>query len=134
MPSAASSAERVSGGVRRSVRSPALPITSPCSSAASTTGPAGRSSSTASSRPRPRTSPNCASASVRNADVERTCASSASSIVSTTAHAAAHVTGFPPKVEAWSPGSSPVGASSATSSAPIGRPLASPFASVTASA
>ena len=29
----------VSGGVSRSVRSPALPITSPCSSAASTTGP-----------------------------------------------------------------------------------------------
>ena len=55
--------------------------TSPCSSARSTTGPAGRSSSTASSSPRPRTSPNCASAVRRNAEVARTCASRSSSIV-----------------------------------------------------
>ncbi len=51
----------------------------------------------------------------------------------TTAHAAAQATGLPPNVEAWSPGTKPVGASSETSSAPIGRPFASPFASVTAS-
>ena len=63
MPSAASSAISVSGGVRRSVCSPALPITSPCASAASTTGAAGRSSSTASRSPSPRTSPNAASPS-----------------------------------------------------------------------
>ena len=54
-------------------------------------------------------------------------------MASTTAHAAAHATGLPPKVEAWSPGSKPVGALSETSSAPIGSPLARPFASVTAS-
>ena len=42
-------------------------------------------------------------------------------------------TGLPPKVEAWSPGTKPVGAPSETSSAPIGRPFARPFASVTAS-
>ncbi len=73
MPSVASSWLSVSGGVSRSVRSPALPITSPCASAASTTGAAGRSSSTASSRPSPRTAPNgakpVASCSERRADV-----------------------------------------------------------------
>ena len=63
----------------------------------------------------------------------RTFVSSSSSTVSTTAHAAAHATGLPPNVLAWSPGSNATGSSSATSSAPIGKPLASPFASVTAS-
>ncbi len=53
--------------------------------------------------------------------------------MSTTAQAAAHETGLPPKVDAWSPGSNAVGASCPTSSAPIGNPFASPFASVSAS-
>ena len=69
----------------------------------------------------------------KRAPISRTCASRSSSIASTTAQAAAHDTGLPPKVEAWSPGTKPVGAASETSSAPIGRPFASPFASVTAS-
>ena len=70
-------------------------------------------------------------AASKRSPIARTWASSSSSIVSTTAQAAAQATGLPPKVEAWSPGTKPVGASSATSSAPIGSPFASPFASVT---
>ena len=45
-------------------------------------------------------------------------------MVSTTAQAAAHETGLPPKVEAWSPGTKPVGAASETRSAPIGERFA----------
>ena len=42
----------------------------------------------------------------------RTPSSSSSSIISTTAHAAAHDTGFPPKVEPWSPGANEPAAAS----------------------
>ena len=52
------------------------------------------------------------SAARNRADTSRTWASSSSSTAATTAHAAAQATGLPPKVEAWSPGTKPVGASS----------------------
>ena len=103
--SVASSVVSVSGGVSRSVCSPALPITRPCSSAASTTGRGGpveldgeqQAERRAPRRTRRGRAQSCA-------DSSRTCASSSSSIVSTTAQAAAHATGLPPNVEAWSPG------------------------------
>ena len=62
-----------------------------------------------------------------------TFASSSSSIASTTAHAAAAATGFPPNVDPWSPGPIASAAPPRTSSAPIGSPFPSPFASVTRS-
>src|SRR5581483_11326960 len=130
IPRCASSREIVSGGVSRSAVSPAVPTSTPCSSAACATGPAGRCSSTASRRPAPRTS---GRASAKRAPTSRTWARSSSSTASTTAQAAAQATGLPPKVEAWSPGTKPVGAPSRTSRAPTGSPFASPFASVTAS-
>src|SRR6478736_2741321 len=101
MPMSASSSVIVRGGVRRSAVSPAVPTSRLCSSAACATGPAGRPSSTASNRPAPRTPGSCAS---NRSPTARTWESRSSSTASTTAQAAAHETGLPPKVEAWSPG------------------------------
>ena len=61
------------------------------------------------------------------------CRAAPSSIARRRRSAAAHDTGFPPKVEPWSPGANAPAASSATSSAPIGSPFARPFARVTRS-
>src|SRR5581483_657072 len=75
IPCCASSRVIVSGGVMRSAVSPAVPTSTPFSSAAYATGPAGRCSSTASRSPAPRTS---GSASANSAPTSRTCASNSS--------------------------------------------------------
>src|SRR5687768_10453294 len=100
-PSSTSSPEIVSGGVSRRTVSPAVPTSKPAARQAAATGPAERSSSAPSIKPRPRTSTTpgsparpAASRSPRS----RTEVSRASSIVSTTAPAAAHETGLPPNV------------------------------------
>src|SRR5581483_5743143 len=131
-----SSGETTSGGASLRTFAPDVSATRPPSSAASTKGCAGTSSSAPTSRPRPRTSTMCGSPASRArscSPLARTRASSESSIVSHTASAAAHETGLPPNVEPWSPGANPPPTASATRSAPIGKPFASPFASVTRS-
>ena len=55
------------------------------------------------------------------------------SMVSSTASAAAHATGFPPNVLPWSPLRSAVPAAPSPMHAPIGSPPPSPFASVSTS-
>ena len=54
-------------------------------------------------------------------------------MVSSTASAAAHATGFPPNVLPWSPLRSAVPAAPSPMHAPIGSPPPSPFASVSTS-
>src|SRR5687768_4247664 len=129
-PCSSSSAVNVSGGVSRSELSHAVPTSSPRSRQSATTSAAERGVSTASSSPRPRT---LGSRDAIVAPCAITPASSSSSTVSHTATAAAHATGLPPKVLAWSPGTNAPAAASATSRHPIGSPFASPFARVTAS-
>ena len=107
-PGRASPVVIVSGGVRRSAVSPAVPTSRPCSRASATTRRrAGRARARAAARA-PRTSGNALS---NRASIARTWASRSSSIASTTAQAAAHATGLPPKVEAWSPGTNAPAAS-----------------------
>jgi hypothetical protein len=55
------------------------------------------------------------------------------SIVFSTASAAAHASGLPPKVEPWLPGSKVSAAAPRARQAPIGTPFASPFATATTS-
>src|SRR5438874_6444027 len=126
-------ASTTSGGARRNTLAPEVRHTRPASSAASTKGCAGASSSAPASKPAPRTSRTCgspASPARRRSPFERTCESRSSSIASQTAAEAAHTTGLPPNVDPWSPGAKAPAASSATSRQPTGRPFASPFASV----
>src|SRR4051812_7854437 len=129
-----SASPTTSGGARRSVFGPAVRTTRPSSRQVVTRSPAGCCVSMPISRPAPRTSStpgSCASRPNRVALCALTFASSASSTVSTTAQAAAHETGFPPKVEPWSPGANAL--SPAQRRAPIGSPFASALASVTRS-
>src|SRR5215471_13075975 len=96
-----SSGPTTSGGASRSTFAPEVRQTSPTSSAASTTGCAGRSSSAPTSKPAPRTSTTPGrwrSPSSRRAPLTRTAASKSSSIVAQTASAAAQTTGLPPNV------------------------------------
>ena len=124
--------ETVSAGVSRSTRSPAVPIRTPAAPQASTdwAQPAARASAPR-RRPRPRTSTTPGSAARRAEEpcspFRRTEASRSASTVSTTAHAAAHVTGLPPKVLAWSPGSRPAGAARRPQGRPHRKPVAEAF-------
>src|SRR3954447_617085 len=131
-----SSPVTTSGGARRRTFGPDVSATSPASSAASTKGCAGVSSSAPTRRPIPRASTTCGRCASPRRSVSPFAPTEVrrpSSITLYTATAAAHATGFPPNVEPWSPGTNPPAASSETSSAPIGSPLARLLARATRS-
>src|SRR5262252_70137 len=136
----ASRSLRISGGASRMASGCTALTRNPASrQAASTAAATGWASTAASHSPSPRTPassgwPVPPSPRARYRPTDAAWASSPSrSMVSSTASAAAHATGFPPKVLPWSPLRSAVPAAPSPMHAPIGSPPPSPLASVSTS-